>query len=31
MFEKEAEEVGNDKIKENHQFARCASKSYKMR
>ena len=29
MFEKEAEEAGNDKIKENHQFARCARKSYK--
>ena len=29
MFEKEAEEVGNEKIKENHQFARCARKSYK--
>ena len=26
MFEKEA---GNDKIKENHQFVRCARKSYK--
>ena len=29
MFEKEAEEAGNKKIKENHQFARCARKSYK--
>lgn len=29
MFEKEAEEAGNEKIKENHQFARCARKSYK--
>ena len=29
MFEKEAEEAGNAKIKENHQFARCARKSYK--
>ena len=29
MFEKEADEVGNEKIKENHQFARCARKSYK--
>ena len=29
MFEKEAEKAGNDKIKENHQFARCARKSYK--
>ena len=29
MFEKEAEEAGNDKIKENHQFARCARKYYK--
>ena len=29
QFEKEAEEAGNDKIKENHQFARCARKSYK--
>ena len=29
MFEKEAEEAGNDRIKENHQFARCARKSYK--
>ena len=29
MFEKEAEEVGNEKIKENHQLARCARKSYK--
>ena len=29
MFEKEAEENGNEKIKENHQFARCARKSYK--
>ena len=29
MFEEEAEEAGNEKIKENHQFARCARKSYK--
>ena len=29
MFEKEAEEAGNEKIKENHQFARCARKYYK--
>ena len=29
MFEKEAVEAGNKKIKENHQFARCARKSYK--
>ena len=29
MFEKEAEEAGNEKIKENNQFARCARKSYK--
>ena len=29
MFEKEAEEAGNQKIKENNQFARCARKSYK--
>ena len=29
MFEKEAEEAGNKKIKENNQFARCARKSYK--
>ena len=29
MFEKEAEEAGNEKIKGNHQFARCARKSYK--
>ena len=29
MFEKEADEVGNEKIKENHQLARCARKSYK--
>ena len=29
MFEKEAEEAGNEKIKENHQLARCARKSYK--
>ena len=29
MFEKEADEAGNEKIKENHQFARCARKSYK--
>lgn len=29
MFEKEAEEADNEKIKENHQFARCARKSYK--
>ena len=29
MFEKEAEEAGNEKIKENHQYARCARKSYK--
>ena len=29
MFEKEAEKAGNEKIKENHQFARCARKSYK--
>ena len=29
MFEKEAEGAGNEKIKENHQFARCARKSYK--
>ena len=29
MFEKEAEEAGNEKIKENHQIARCARKSYK--
>ena len=28
-LEKEAEKVGNEKIKENHQFARCARKSYK--
>ena len=29
MFEEEAEEAGNEKIKGNHQFARCARKSYK--
>ena len=29
MFEKEAEEAGNEKIKGNNQFARCARKSYK--
>ena len=29
MFEKEAEEAGNEKIKGNYQFARCARKSYK--
>lgn len=29
MFEKEAEEAGNEKIRENNQFARCARKSYK--
>ena len=29
MFEKEAEEAGNEKIKENHQLARCDRKSYK--
>ena len=29
MFEKEAEEAGNQKIKENNQFARCVRKSYK--
>ena len=29
MFEKEAEEAGNEKIKGSHQFARCARKSYK--
>ena len=29
MFEKEAEEAGNNTIKENNQFARCARKSYK--
>ena len=29
MFEKEAEEAGKEKIKENHQFARCARKYYK--
>ena len=29
MFEKEAEETGNEKIKGSHQFARCARKSYK--
>ena len=29
MFEKEAEEAGNKKIKENNQFARCARMSYK--
>ena len=28
-FEEEAEEAGNEKIKGNHQFARCARKSYK--
>lgn len=28
MFEKEAEEAGNEKIKGNYQFARCARKSY---
>ena len=29
MFEKEAEKAGNEKIRENNQFARCARKSYK--
>ena len=29
MFEKEAEKSGNEKIKGNYQFARCARKSYK--
>ena len=29
MFEKEAEDAGNEKIRENNQFARCARKSYK--
>lgn len=29
MFEEVAEAVGNEKIKENHQLARCARKSYK--
>ena len=29
MFEKAAEVAGNEKIKENNQFARCARKSYK--
>ena len=29
MFEKEAEEAGNEKIKGDYQFARCARKSYK--
>jgi flagellar biosynthesis/type III secretory pathway protein FliH len=29
MFEEEAEEAGNEKIKGNYQFARCARKSYK--
>ena len=29
MFEKEAEEAGNEQIKGNYQFARCARKSYK--
>ena len=29
MFEKEADEAGNEKIRENNQFARCARKSYK--
>ena len=29
MFEKEAEEIGNEKIKGNFQLARCARKSYK--
>ena len=29
MFEKEAEEAGNKKIRENNGFARCARKSYK--
>ena len=29
MFDKEAEEAGNEKIKGNYQFARCARKSYK--
>ena len=29
MFEKKAEEAGNEKIKGNYQFARCARKSYK--
>lgn len=29
MFEKEADEASNEKIKENYQLARCARKSYK--
>ena len=29
MFEKEAEKAGNEKIKGNYRFARCARKSYK--
>ena len=29
MFEKEAEKSGNEKIKGNYQFTRCARKSYK--
>ena len=29
MFEKEADDAGNEKIKGNYQFARCARKSYK--